>query len=118
MNYSPQQPNVAPQQPQGYAQAAAPQANVPPQPNTASFTADVKTIEILNTVHPELVSALINIAIKKFAENSDFADYFVKDEYKQIMESAIKEQSAQKEQSALKEQSQPTSAPAVDFAQW
>ena len=108
MNYS------NPTQPQGYAQPAQPQA---PAQNNVAFIADSKTIEILNVIHPELVTGLINIAIKKFAETEDFHDYFVKDEFKQVIEPP-KKSVAQKEQIAQEEQNASPASPAMDFTSW
>lgn len=114
MNYTQPQPNVAPQQPQGYAQAAQ---TPPTQPNTATFIIDRKTQEIIGTVHPELVSALVNIAIKKYAGDPDFLDYFVMDQYKDYAQTVADQ--VQAHQSQTKEEPKvQTSGPVADFSSW
>lgn len=96
------------------------QSNQPVQPQatqpahvqgSATFTADAKTLQLLASVHPELTSAMINLAIKKFAEEPDFLSYFVKEEYKQMVEQTV--ETRQEEQPA----EQP-SAGGMDFASW
>ncbi len=76
---------IPPAQPQGYAGHQRIQDNQPvmnPAQPQSSFIADQRTTELLRTVHPELASAMINIAIKKFARSEDFVAYFVKEEFK------------------------------------
>jgi hypothetical protein len=108
----------APQQPQGYAQP--PQAEQPAQQaptNSATFTADPKVLEYITMVHPEMASAMINIAIKKFAETEDFWDYFVKDEFRSIAqkEQLLKESKPSKSEESKQEEAV---APAMDFTGW
>jgi len=109
MNYTSPAP-TQPTQPQAYTQPA-PQAQVP---NNVTFVADSKTVELLNVIHPELVTGLINIAIKKFAETSDFHDYFVKDEFKQILPIPQKEPQKNNEP----QEAAPAATSTVDFASW
>jgi hypothetical protein len=122
---SPAQPQAsyqqpAPQQPQGYNQP--PQTEQPtqqPPTNSATFTADTKVLEYITMVHPEMASAMINIAIKKFAETEDFWDYFVKDEFQKI---AQKEQLLKESKTDISEKSKPeeevATTSSIDFTSW
>jgi hypothetical protein len=124
----PAQGYAQPTQPQSFAQAQQQAPQPQSQPNTATFIADDKVLELIQITHPQLASAMINIAIKKFSEDPDFLRYFVKDEFKESfenyilkeknimdkVESATKEPMAQKEQSTTNEQTQP----AMDFTSW
>ncbi len=84
----------------------------PPEVNTSSFIPDAKTREILDRTYPELTNALINIAIKKYTEDQDYAAYFVREEF----------QAQAQEQTQLKEKKEnPTPSnpkPASDFSTW
>jgi hypothetical protein len=66
-------------------------------------------------VHPEMASAMINIAVKKFAETEDFWDYFVKDEFQSV---AQKEQLLESSKSVKQEETKQEVAPAMDFTGW
>jgi len=91
----------------------------PPEPSSASFVPDNDTKKILDSVHPELLNAAINIAIKKFSASEEFVGFYVKSEYREIAEEnkekidevAKEKQVAKKEQSAPKEQN-------MDFSSW
>jgi len=125
MNYTQPQPSYGqPQQPhhmvnqeqyQQPVQESSPQQAVPVvNPNTATFIADVEVLSIIGSVHPELASAMINLSIKKFAENPDFASYFVKAEFKkqaEIKTAEIQEQKAPQDQT-------PTQSSGADFSSW
>jgi hypothetical protein len=107
----------APTQPQGYTQP--PQTEQPaPQPstNSATFTADTKVLEYIQMVHPEMASAMVNLAIKKFVETDDFWNYFVKDEFQGVAqkEQLLKESKSDKEEPKQEQ----TVAPAMDFTGW
>ncbi len=65
----------------------------PPEANASSFIPDVKTKEILDRTYPELTNALINLAIKKFSEDSDYSSYFVREEFKEQAQRAERAQS-------------------------
>jgi hypothetical protein len=113
-----QQPAAQPQQPQAYAQVPQepqPEAQSPAPGNSATFTADVKVLEYIQLVHPELASAMINIAIKKFVETDDFWNYFVKDEFRAIAqkEQLLKDSNPKKEEEKKEE---PPIAAAMDFS--
>jgi len=111
--YVPQQQQ---QQPMGQPMPPQQQAQQSPAPsNSATFTADIKVLEYIQMVHPEMASAMINIAIKKFAESEDFWDYFVKDEFKSF---AQKEQLLEKSKPEEKEETPTESTPAMDFTSW
>jgi len=118
----PQYQPPTPQQPQGYVQPPqAEQPNSTPisNPNSVTFTADNKILELIGMVHPEIASAAISLAIKKFAETEDFWNYFVKDEFQgvaqkeQLLESSKSEKKKEKEKNDA-----PTVAPAMDFTSW
>jgi len=91
----------------------APQAVPVVNPNTATFIADVEVLGIIGSVHPELASAMINIAIKKFAEDKDFAAYFVKAEFKKQAEI-----NSESRKDTPKETPPPAAATGSDFSQW
>jgi len=120
MNTFEQQPLAQPTQPQAYAQA---QPSIQP-PNTATFNLDAKTREILSTVHPELLNACVNIAIKKFSVNTDFINYYVREEFKHIPEQAKEQLVPEQEQPTTEKVTQavPTQAPSanknMDFSSW
>ncbi len=61
----------------------------PSEPNSSTFVPDAKTRELLSRVHPELTNALINIAIKKFSTESDFLNYFIRDEFRKVVEKEL-----------------------------
>jgi hypothetical protein len=123
--YQPPYTQPTPQQEvpvQGHPAQPAPQL-LQVEPNTNSFIADANVQQLIQMVHPELASAMINIAIKKFSESSDFVNYFMKDEYKEYKEKENRElqSGAQEEQPSNAPVSQPASTPApasIDFAQW
>ncbi len=113
---APQTPPVQPTQPQGYTQQPAIQP-----PNTATFNLDTKTREILSSVHPELLNALVNIAIKKFSTDSDFINYFVRDEFKHIAEAhqeQIQPDVGQTGSTKTSTQSTPAANKSMDFTGW
>ncbi len=56
----------------------------PPEANASSFIPDTKTREILDRTYPEMTNALINLAIKKYSEDTDYANYFVREEFKAV----------------------------------
>jgi hypothetical protein len=111
--YQPPQPS----QPQGYAQPPASEQPAQPAPNSVTFTADVKVLELIGMIHPEMASAAISMAIKKFAETEDFWNYFVKDEFQSV---AQKEQLLETSKSKKEEKEEPqvTTTPAMDFTSW
>jgi len=77
----------------------------PAQELGQGFILDSRTRRILSTVHPELVSALINIAVKKFSNEADFKSFFVQDQF-------LAEYSTQEQPEAAVEQ-QEAAAPAA-----
>jgi hypothetical protein len=90
---------------------------VPPS-NSITFVGDEETVKLIRMMHPELTNAALNIAVKKFAESSDFFDYFIREEFKEVVEKEIK-----REETKQKEESKPastTSTPsgAIDFTTW
>jgi len=100
------------------------QQPAPQQQTTRSggFQPDANTREILSKVHPELTNAMICLAIKKFSLTEDYLDFFVRDEFKQIVEE-IQENSkteAKKEQveEVTPQQPQPAQQAAVSFDSW
>ncbi len=95
--------------PAGPAQTA--QEIRPPEVNTSSFIPDTKTREILDRTYPELTNALINLAIKKYSEDTDYANYFVREEFKEQVEH---EQPIQKTQ----EKKEVPITPGADFSTW
>jgi hypothetical protein len=111
--YQPPQP----QQPQGYAQPPVVEQEQKVSPNSVTFTADVKVLELIGMIHPEMASAAISMAIKKFAETEDFWNYFVKDEFQSV---AQKEQLLETSKSKKEESKEESSAvaPAMDFTGW
>ena len=121
----PQQPQSgyqppAPQQPQGYAQPPQTEQPVQQAPtNSATFTADPKVLEYITMVYPEMASAMINIAIKKFAETEDFWDYFVKDEFQKIAqkEQLLKESKTNMSEKSKTEEEVATTS-TIDFTSW
>ncbi len=75
--------------PQGapeYIQPQAPQPIRVPESNTFSFVPDAYTRSLIEKTYPELTNAFINIAIKKFSEETDYVDYFLKEEFKNSIE--------------------------------
>ncbi len=84
----------------------------PPAPNASSFIPDIKTKEILDRTYPEMSNALINIAIKKFSENSDYVNYFVREEFKQQV-TINQEHSTPKEEKTIESKSSQ-----ADFSTW
>ena len=50
--------------------------------NGANFVADADVLNLMQMVHPELKSAMINLAIKKFSEDPDFNKYFIQEQFK------------------------------------
>jgi len=123
MQSTPQNPYVnqqytQPQQPQSYTQE---QKQSPVANNSATFIADANVLSIIHTVHPELASAMINIAIKKFAIHPDFNNYFVKDEFKEHIEPEIVPPLQTEQASPQVQIEQPSSAPinnGADFTTW
>jgi hypothetical protein len=100
-----QGPIPAPQQPQ------QPQVEIrPPESQSFSFVPDAKTKELVERVYPELTNAFINLAIKKFSESSDYADYFVREEFKQVAQEEVKEKK--------QEESAPAPEAAAGFSSW
>jgi len=105
----------------------SPQQSVPPahepiqpqpeiNPNAVTFTSDSKVMELIGMIHPEMASAAISLAIKKFAETDEFWKYFVLDEYQSF---AQKEQLLENSKSQKEVQTEtPTAAPAMDFTSW
>lgn len=91
----------------------------PPEPSNASFVPDSDTKKILDSIHPELLNAAINIAIKKFSATDEFVGFYVREEARaqaeanqeSINEVAKEKQVAKKEQSAPQKQS-------MDFSSW
>ena len=80
MNYN--NPNGYQPQPGEVPMSQPPIQEVPPINNSVNFMADANVLGLIQMVHPELRSAMINLAIKKFAENPDFANYFVIEQFK------------------------------------
>ena len=89
------------------------QAIRPPVANASSFIPDSKTKEILDRTYPELTNALINLAIKKFAEDIDYSNYFVREEFKNIVNT--EQASIQKEESTS---STKTESSGAGFSTW
>ncbi len=84
---NPAQYEPAPAPPIAPATLGAPtQVIRPPEANGTSFIPDAGTKEILDRTYPEMTNALVNLAIKKYSENSDYAAYFVREEFKAIAE--------------------------------
>ncbi len=106
---SPQQPQW--EQPQAIPQQLSP-TQMAPQPvgvqpqvqqvirpaeaNASSFIPDAKTKEILERTYPEMTNSMINIAIKKFSESTDYVNYFVREEFKQQAQESVQEEPKQK----------------------
>lgn len=110
------QPTLHPTQPSGYVNQGQP-ALGPTIPQGATFNADAKVLELLATVHPELKSALINIAVKKFAADPDFLNFYVMDAYREHIErTAIVAAPADSERAEAVPAEVP--APEVDFGGW
>ncbi len=112
----PGQEAIQPTQP--YVQPAQP---APIVNNGANFIADVSVLNIMQTVHPELKSAMINLAIKKFSEDPDFLNYFVMEQFKQ-QALAHNEQKVNPQTSSEKAGSSKPDAKVVeagaDFSSW
>ncbi len=123
---SPGQPQW--EQPQAIPQQLPPTQMAPPQPvgvqpqvqqtirpaeaNASSFIPDAKTKEILERTYPEMTNSMINIAIKKFSESTDYVNYFIRDEFKQQVREA---------QESVQEEPQKTPAKendAAGFSSW
>ena len=116
MQQQPHQPVQQQYQPSTPQQPPVMEPTQQPASNSATFTADIKVLEYIQMVHPEMASAMINLAIKKFAESEDFWNYFVKDEFQSV---AQKEQLLEKSKSSEPIQEEaPTAAPAMDFTSW
>ena len=96
-----------PQQPQQSQQSHIQQSNA------SSFSLDRKALEILGSVHPELVNAMVGLAIKKFACSDDYLNYFVRDELK-----AQAEQQTQAQVGTQPQQQQSQKASAISFNEW
>lgn len=79
-----------------------------------TFKLDNKVQEILNSVHPELVNAMVGIAIKKFAQTPEFIDFYVREEFKQVVE----QQAQQAQSSQATTQTTAPKASAVSFDSW
>ncbi len=76
----------------------------PPESQTISFIPDAKTKEIIDQTSPEMSNAMINLAIKQFAERSEYVNYFVKEEYKQVAEQhTVEKKEEKKETPAVQE---------------
>ncbi len=85
----------------------------PPEANSSSFVPDVKTKEILERTYPEMVNALVNLAIKKFSEDTDYAAYFVREEFKQLAEASQEQAKPKKDKEAT-----PAVKTGADFSSW
>ena len=116
MPIQPTQPVIQP-----YVQPAQPAQPAPIVNNGANFIADSSVLSIMQTVHPELKSAMINLAIKKFSEESDFLNYFVMEQFKQ-QALAHNEQKVSPQTSSEKAGSSKPDAKVVeagaDFSSW
>ncbi len=100
---------MAPPQPVG-VQPPAQQVIRPPEANSSTFVPDVKTKEILDRTYPEMLNAMVNLALKKFSEDPDYAAYFVREEFRSIAEAkTVKEEPKQ----ATK-----NSGSQADFSSW
>ena len=75
--------------------------------NEIKFRADSETIEILKNCYPELREALINLAIKKFKETTEYYNYFLNKELRdsQMIES---DQNLNQNNNVLPQQNQTT----------
>jgi len=100
----------------------APQTQPAPNPNSVTFTADAKVLELIGMVHPELASAMISLAVKKFSEESDFVNYFVLDEYKNtIIEQNTDQQgpsSNDTNTTSTQVNTEQSAQPSMDFTSW
>ena len=103
-----QGPIPTPQQPQQPQQVEI----RPPESQAISFVPDTKTRELIERVYPELTNAFVNLAIKKFSESSDYADYFVREEYK------VQAQEEAKEKKQEEPSSNSTPETAAGFSSW
>ncbi len=104
---SPQPVGVQPPQPQ------VQQAIRPAEANASSFIPDAKTKEILERTYPEMTNSMINIAIKKFSENTDYVNYFVRDEFKQQAQESIESVQEEPKSAASKD-----TADVAGFSSW
>jgi len=52
------------------------------QNNKITILVDEETIDLMQKMYPELISAGFNVAIKKFAETKEFQKYFLKKEFR------------------------------------
>jgi hypothetical protein len=115
-----QGPIPAPQGAPQYIQEQQPNVQIrPPEPNGTSFVPDADTRSILDSVHPELLNAAINVAIKKFSATEEFVGFYVRSEYRSNAEENREKinEIAKEKQSAAKEQSAPAKQ-AMDFSSW
>ena len=92
----------------------------PSAPDSASFMPDLKTQEILDQTYPEILNAMVNIAIKKFSLDPEFYNFYLKDSLKDSLtipekQEEIKTSSAPSNQGTGKA---PTSGPSMDFTSW
>ena len=113
--YQPAQPT----QPQNYAQPPQTEQPQSVSPNSVTFTADNKVLEFIGMIHPEMASAAISLAIKKFAETEEFWNYFVRDEFQAFAQKEqLLESSKSNNKVEEKQESAPASSPAMDFTSW
>jgi len=52
------------------------------QNNKITILVDEETIDLMQRMYPELISAGFNVAIKKFAETKEFQKYFLRKEHR------------------------------------
>jgi hypothetical protein len=117
-----QGPIPAPEGAPQYIQETVPNPHPQPhieinQPHSVSFIPDKETEGIIQSTHPELNNAMINIAIKKFALTDEFVNFYTKLEYKVAAETKAAEQ-APKQEKKQEAQTQANTPPAMDFSSW
>ena len=69
------------------------------------FDSEVK--EILNNTYPEMINALVNISIKKFAKTSEYKNYFLIKDYRESFEVQEEQEEVQIEAPVSQPQPQP-----------
>ena len=114
-------PQVAQNVPQAapeYMQAPAQAAPAPTQPavNKFAFTVDTKTAQIIRDVSPEMVNAMVAIALKKFSTTQDFIDFFVQNNIETYLPAVAPEPEISNQEQEVEHDNHynaPVAAPAV-----
>jgi len=93
------------------------------QNNKITILVDEETIDLMQKMYPELISAGFNVAIKKFAETKEFQKYFLRKEHRNEIQTKETNEEIPEIPSAPK--SEQKSAPVaesesnvLDFSSW